>query len=538
MKKWNVGVYLRLSSDDGDKSESNSIGNQRSLIKRFITNDKELKIIDYYIDDGYSGTTFDRPDFERMIKDIKANKIDCIIVKDLSRLGRNYIEVGNYIEKEFPRYGVRFIAINDNVDSFKDPKSVNNVIVPFKNLMNDEYARDISNKVRSVLDNKRINGQFIGSTAPYGYTRDPNNKYKFKVDSKAAKVVKKIFKMVLDGKSRNEIEKELNSLGVLPPALYKIDSSTYNYEVKEEMKKWNRNKIDKILKNRTYVGDLIQGKRKKISHKIHKELEVDEEEWIVVENHHIPIISREDFEKVQDIIFDRTTRTKKNNEYDLFSGHLRCNECGNNLVLRKSKGYEYYYCSSYLYKKSCTSHSCKKNTFETDVLNIINNYKNVIKDIDIKISDILSKKEINYDLEIINNKITECNKNIDKYAMLRESVKEDLENDFITEDEYWDYRSEYSNKIKENKDEIKKLNKKLENINFKSENNREWLNKYSDGNMLETLDKRIVDDLIEDIVIDKERNIKVIFKDEDKYFEALDFINKQNCDIINNEFLT
>lgn len=122
--------------------------------------------------------------------------------------------------------------------------------------------------------------------------------------------------------------------------------------------------------------------------------------------------------------------------------------------------------------------------------------------------------------------------------MLRESVKEDLENDFITEDEYWDYRSEYSNKIKENKDEIKKLNKKLENINFKSENNREWLNKYSDGNMLETLDKRIVDDLIEDIVIDKERNIKVIFKDEDKYFEALDFINKQNCDIINNEFLT
>ena len=177
MKKWNVGVYLRLSSDDGDKSESNSIVNQRSLIKRFISNDRELKIIDYYADDGYSGTTFDRPDFERMMRDIKSNKINCIIVKDLSRLGRNYIEVGNYIEKEFPRYGVRFIAINDNVDSFKDPKSVNNVIVPFKNLMNDEYARDISNKVRSVLDNKKSNGQFIGSTAPYGYFRDPKDKY-------------------------------------------------------------------------------------------------------------------------------------------------------------------------------------------------------------------------------------------------------------------------------------------------------------------------------------------------------------------------
>ena len=179
MKNWKVAAYLRLSSDDGDKAESNSIGNQRSIVKQYISKNRELNNIDYYIDDGYSGTTFDRPDFQKMINDIKDKKINCIIVKDLSRFGRNYIEVGNYIEQLFPQYNVRFIAINDNIDSYKDPKSVNNVIVPFKNLMNDEYARDISNKVRSVLDNKKINGQFIGSTAPYGYLKDPNNKYKF-----------------------------------------------------------------------------------------------------------------------------------------------------------------------------------------------------------------------------------------------------------------------------------------------------------------------------------------------------------------------
>ena len=212
MSKWNVAAYLRLSSDDGDKAESNSIGNQRSIINQYIKQNKEFKNVEYYIDDGYSGTSFDRPDFKRMLSDIENKKIDCIIVKDLSRLGRNYIEVGNYIEQIFPNYGIRFIAINDNVDGYKDPKSVNNVIVPFKNLMNDEYARDISNKVRSVLDNKKAKGQFIGSFAPYGYVRDSKNKYKFVVDKEAAKVVKKIFNMALNGKSKKDIAIELNSL--------------------------------------------------------------------------------------------------------------------------------------------------------------------------------------------------------------------------------------------------------------------------------------------------------------------------------------
>ena len=167
MEKWKVAAYVRLSSDDGDKAESNSITNQKSLINLFLKNNSDLKLKDFYIDDGFTGTDFNRPDFQRLLNDMKNGKINAILVKDLSRLGRNYIEVGNYLEQIFPLYNIRFIAINDNVDSFKDPNSVNNVIVPFKNLMNDEYARDISNKVRSVLDTKKVNGEFIGSVAPY-----------------------------------------------------------------------------------------------------------------------------------------------------------------------------------------------------------------------------------------------------------------------------------------------------------------------------------------------------------------------------------
>ena len=278
MNKWNVAAYLRLSSDDGDKAESNSIGNQRSIINQYVKQNKELKNVEYYIDDGYSGTTFDRPDFNRMIDDIRKNNINCIILKDLSRFGRNYIEVGKYFDMILPNYNVRIIAINDNIDSFKDPNSINNVIVPFKNLMNDEYARDISNKVRSVLDNKKASGQFIGSTAPYGYLRDPNNKHKFIIDKKAAKVVRKIFDMILDGKSRKEVATELNELNILPPALYKNEESNYNYEIKDNTKLWNNKKLNKILKNRSYVGDLVQGKRKRISHKIKKTLDLSEEE--------------------------------------------------------------------------------------------------------------------------------------------------------------------------------------------------------------------------------------------------------------------
>ena len=311
MNKWNVAAYLRLSSDDGDKAESNSIGNQRSIINQYVKQNKELKNVEYYIDDGYSGTTFDRPDFNRMIDDIRKNNINCIILKDLSRFGRNYIEVGKYFDMILPNYNVRIIAINDNIDSFKDPNSINNVIVPFKNLMNDEYARDISNKVRSVLDNKKASGQFIGSTAPYGYLRDPNNKHKFIIDKKAAKVVRKIFDMILDGKSRKEVATELNELNILPPALYKNEESNYNYEIKDNTKLWNNKKLNKILKNRSYVGDLVQGKRKRISHKIKKTLDLSEEEWIVFPNHHKAIISEDDFNRVQDIIYDRTIRVKK-----------------------------------------------------------------------------------------------------------------------------------------------------------------------------------------------------------------------------------
>ena len=214
-KIWKLGVYCRLSSEDGDNAESDSIVNQRELISLFIKKEKDINIVDYYTDDGYSGTSFDGPDFKRMIKDIVNEKINAVIVKDLSRFGRNYIEAGKYLEQIFPLYSTRFIAINDNIDSYKDPKSINNVIVPFKNLMNDEYARDISNKVKSVYKTKAIMGEFVGGTTPYGYTKDEKNKYQLVIDKNEAENIKLIFQLYLDGWGQIKICKYLNDNKIL-----------------------------------------------------------------------------------------------------------------------------------------------------------------------------------------------------------------------------------------------------------------------------------------------------------------------------------
>lgn len=223
MQKYKVGAYLRLSKEEfNNEKESNSITNQKLIIDNYLKEHKEYKLVDYYIDDGYSGTTFDRPQYKRMLKDIVEGKVNTIIVKDLSRFGRNHIESDNYIENILPGYNVRFISIIDEIDSFKNRKSVSSIEIPLKNLMNDEYARDISEKVKSTLRIKQLNGEFIGVTAPYGYLKNSKDKHKFIIDKEASYVVKKIFNMILLGNSRKEIAEHLNSKNILTPSLYKL----------------------------------------------------------------------------------------------------------------------------------------------------------------------------------------------------------------------------------------------------------------------------------------------------------------------------
>ena len=250
MKKYKVAMYLRLSKEDINKSrnESESILNQKQMINTFINEREDLELVSIKIDDGYSGSNFDRPAFKELMEEVKNKEVDCIIVKDFSRFGRNFIEVGKYIEEIFPFMGIRFIAINDNYDSLNVNNS-NDIIVPFKNLINDAYLRDISVKIRTQLDSKKKNGDFIGSFATYGYLKDPKNKNKLIVDEYASKIVKEIFKLKLEGFTHSKIANKLNEEGILCPMEYKKHMGLkFSTSFKTSSKaKWNHNTIIRMF---------------------------------------------------------------------------------------------------------------------------------------------------------------------------------------------------------------------------------------------------------------------------------------------------
>ena len=312
---YKAAIYLRISRDDEDKSESDSIQNQRDLLKAFIDKDPQIELIDEFVDDGYTGTNFDRPGFMKMMEMVQNDCINCIIVKDLSRLGRNYIETGKYIDKIFPMAGVRFISVNDNYDSCRGFNDADQIVIPFKNLINDSYCRDISMKIRSQLDIKRKNGKFIGAWAGYGYKKDPNDKTHLIIDEPAAEIVKLIFNMKLEGYSASKIADYLNEMGVLTPLQYKR-SLGMNCNVgywKGDNPHWVSPMVGRILKNELYIGNLAQGKCRKINYKVKKNVPVDESEWIKVAGTHEPIVSRAVFDAVQRVLA-RDTRTSPHEE--------------------------------------------------------------------------------------------------------------------------------------------------------------------------------------------------------------------------------
>ncbi len=317
-----------------------------------------------------------------LLEDIKNKKIDVIIIKDLSRLGRNYIETGNFVEVVFPAMGVSVISVDEKYE-IDSSDYYGSDYVPLKNLFNDMYAKDISKKVRSSLIVKKYNGEFVGKLAPYGYTKNPKNKHKFLIDKNVSHIIIKIFDMTLDGKSRREVADFLNQNDILTPSEYLNIKTNKDVTV---MKKWNSEMVNSILRNENYTGTLFQGKKRKLNYRVNKKINIDKDNWIVTKNHHEAIISKEKFDKVQEIL-DRKSKVNKDGSIDILSGILKRKSCGSNMIKRTSKGKVYYYCSNYYRKKNCennksTSKSIvekfiKKELNITEItrLNIDNNIK-------------------------------------------------------------------------------------------------------------------------------------------------------------------
>ena len=323
---YTAALYMRLSKDDDGAAESASIITQRKMLRSYAA-EHGYVVFDEYVDDGWSGTNFDRPDFKRMIGDIEAKKVNMVITKDLSRLGRDYITAGQYTEIYFPSKGVRYIAIHDGYDS----DSPYSDIAPFKNVINEMYARDTSKKIRSAFATKMRDGAYIAAFAPYGYQKDPADKNHLVVDRQSGQVVKRIFRMAAEGAPPAEIARSLNERGIPPPAVYRcmthdgLDVNAYS-----KRQEWTSATITKMLRNVVYLGHIAQGKTTKISFKSHLTLSNPRDEWIVVENTHEALVDQETFDLVRRRTMARTCE-KKGTFYNLFSGIAKCADCGRNM---------------------------------------------------------------------------------------------------------------------------------------------------------------------------------------------------------------
>ena len=526
-----IAGYFRLSREDGDKLESDSITNQKLIISEFVSKEGNTVIGDY-IDDGYSGTDFDRPDFIRLMTDINAGLINCIIVKDLSRLGRNYIEMGRYISRIFPSLGVRLIAINDNYDSFSDEDASNQIIVPFKNLINDAYCRDISIKIRSQLDIKRKNGQFIGSFATFGYKKDDGNHNHLVIDETAAEIVQLIFNMKLDGFSSLRISKKLNEMGVPTPLEYKRSlDSNYNNGFKAKYKGgWGVSSVDMILKNEIYTGVMVQGKRRKINYKIKQSINIKEEDWIKVADTHDAIIPKEIFELVKKLYAnDIRTAPDMNHVYAL-SGLVKCGDCGCNMIRRsttkKNKKYHYYHCKTYKNGEGCTSHNINENVLINAVMDNLQNLIEMLSSTEVINQRIDNISNDRISIKLIENQIRGQRQEVERYRTLKAKLYQDMCDDIITRDEFRDLNNNFSDKIHALEDAISSNEKRKEKIASINIDSVPWIKSLLEYKKIESLDNRIAVSVIDSVVVYDKDKIEINYTYAEEFKEILSIINE------------
>jgi len=508
--KENIAVmYLRLSKEDGEKVESNSISNQREIINSYVKRN-QITMVKEYVDDGYSGANFDRPNFKEMISDAYDKKFDTIIVKDLSRFGRDYIEAGKYIQRIFPENEIRFISVNDNYDSKSADMNDTHLILPIKNFINDSYCRDISNKVKSSQKIKREKGDFISAFAPYGYKKSDENKNKLVVDEQAAPNIKNIFDMKLMGYSSKAIADELNHLGVLTPRKYK-ESQGFKCNGFQNIKggNWSAKAVNRIIENEVYIGNTLQGKSITLNYKNKKQIEKEKEEWIRVEDTHEAIISKEVFAIANTMLKRDLNNSRGKDKIDIFTGMLFCKECGSSLIRRTVKYKEreevFYICSKYNKEKSCSRHSIKEETLIKAVSKIIKSYIEFNEKLYFKVQLI----DINRNLK--DNQIAILKREKAMTEELLSSLYLDLKEDVISKEEYQLFRKNYVEKLTKLDESIQYRLKRQEDTKYKIDENKSWIIDINRYKNLSEIDRLSVVMLIDKIYISEDKTIDVRF---------------------------
>lgn len=515
---YKVAGYDRISREDGD-GESNSIAVQRQMISDFVEQHPEMELVDFYEDDGFTGTNFNRPEFQRMLTDIDSGKVDTVIVKDLSRFGRSYIDAGAYLERIFPEKHIRFIAINDGIDNLKQEYDIS---LPIKNLMNETYARDISKKVQSAFKTKQKHGEFVGAFAGYGYAKDKKNHNKLVVDPEAAEVVKRIFEMFMEGCGKIRIAKILNEEGVPCPSEYKKQQGL-NYKNCNRLKTttyWTYATINRILQNEMYVGNMIQNRYFRTMHG--KAQKLPENEWIIVKNTHEAIIDNDTWESVQ----RKLKATKKeidfsSSEVNIFAGKIKCGDCGRSVVKtswkKDGKANTYFTCGTYKRYgiKKCSPHTTRMELLEKIILSDLNKIIQSISNLGELIREnTMSAKNSQKDYR---SQIIQIDREIDKIGADKLSSYQDYKDGILSKEDYLKYAKLCEDKIQKAQSNKENLMKKIENQqNTVDAYENPWITKLRETERIDKLDRDIVEEMIDTIYLYEDKKIKIVYNFSDE----------------------
>lgn len=529
-----AAMYLRLSRDDRDvgdvtdkngsvKLVSNSIINQRELIKAFIHEQVDTELYDIYVDDGFSGSNFDRPEFKRMMMDIEAGRVNMVIVKDLSRFGRDYIEAGRYIQKVFPALGVRFVALTDHYDSLNADIGQSGIILPVKNFINDSYCRDISAKVKSQFEIKRKNGECIAPFAPYGYRKGEGNKKQLVTDEYAAEIVRRIFQWKIEGMAVSAIADKLNGLGVLSPKEYKrFIGSNYNGGfIGAGKSMWSSSTVKRILTNEMYTGHLVQGKTEKVSYKLKKSIEKPREAWVKVENTHEPVISEDSFLVVQNLLRADSRVSMADKKTSLFAGLLFCGDCGEQMIRRvnryKSTERVYYICSTKNRSEGCTRHSIEEERLKELVSEPIRRYADTFFDEGRMYERAFRLRTNVRPIACCDNELARLKREQAKYASLCMGLSDDLERGIITQKEYGRLYSEFKCKSTELCQAQKKQETMLKELKENSVIADRRLRLFRSSAELREMDRHMLCGMVRGIKVFENKRLEIEFYYRDKY---------------------
>lgn len=519
--QWRIAVYVRLSKEDGDKLESDSIQNQKRIIEQHIQylrdQGEAIASVSVYSDDGYPGGNFERPEYRRMMRDVEAGAVNCVIFKDNSRLGRNYPELGRLLEVYFPQKGVRVISVLNHIDSLKDPQGYCSAMVSFSNIMNDDYIRQLSIKIKSTFAMKRARGEFLGNYAPYGYRKSLEDRHKLEIDPEAAGVVRMIFDWYAGGMPASRIVKQLNALEIMPPSAYKTSRGCRGFDRHsgEGLKRsaWALTTVNAILKDEVYIGNLIQGKRKSVSYRTKKLAPAEEREWTVIEGAHEAIVSDELFAMVHDR-FARHTRVSQNRQTEhLLSGYVKCARCGGRMNRNVSHGVARFRCMTRIYApEQCRCPSIREAALEAAILKAIQEQIQELVDAEAVLEAARRNRPENCTAKEYRSAMKRAEREKQRLEEAKFRLYDNFEKGIIDQDEYAGFKERYNAGIAEQEIFLGELQKQMADLKESRRQDGEFVSYFEKYGSIAALDREVLERLLDYVAVEDGSHVHVYFK--------------------------